>query len=191
MELYELLNFVGEVFSKLNIPYIITGSMASIAYGEPRLTNNIDIVADIRESQIPDLRKYFPSEDFYSDEEAILWAIRNHGQFNIIHPTSGLKVDIFIKHNNKFDQSRFQRSKRVSTSEGYEAYFATEEDIIIKKMEYYRVGGSEKHLRDITGILKVSGDKIDREYIEYWAKEFGVMKIWVAIQDRIKGKLKN
>ena len=97
MELFELLEKIIEVFENLSIPYLVTGSVASMAYGEPRLTNDIDIVADVTLSHIPALLAAFPEEEYYIDGEMIKEAILRIGQFNIIHPVSGLKVDVIIK----------------------------------------------------------------------------------------------
>lgn len=187
MGLFELLQKIVEVLENLQIPYLVTGAIASMAYGEPRLTNDIDIVAAIEEQHIKGLISAFPPDDFYISEDMIRDAIHYHGQFNIIHPASGLKVDVIIKQNTPFDNSRFRRIKRIQPAESYQANFAAPEDVIIKKMEYYKKGGSDKHLRDITGILKVSGHDVDREYIITWAKNLGLMKIWKAVEDRVSG----
>ena len=85
MELFELLQKITEAFKKLSIPYLVTGSVASMTYGEPRLTNDIDIVADIRLSHIPGLMTAFPKDAYYIDKEMIKDAIHRIGQFNIIH----------------------------------------------------------------------------------------------------------
>ncbi len=185
---FELLEKVVEAFERLQIPYLVTGAVASIAYGEPRLTNDIDIVAGIKDRHIDGLLKAFPQNEFFLTQEMIRDAIRNLGQFNIIHPASGLKVDVIIKQNTPFDNSRFNRIRRIYPAESYQANFAAPEDVIIKKMEYYKEGGSEKHLRDITGILKISGDEIDKDYISDWAKRLGLVEIWVAVQRRLKEK---
>ena len=58
MELYDLLARVIKAFEGLQIPYLVTGSIASMAYGEPRLTNDIDIVAGILETNIPGLLSF-------------------------------------------------------------------------------------------------------------------------------------
>jgi len=184
---FELLQEIVELLEHLQIPYLVTGAIASMAYGEPRLTNDIDIVAAIEEQHITGLISAFPPDDFYISEDMIRDAIHHHGQFNIIHPASGLKVDVIIKQNTPFDNSRFRRIKRIHPAESYQANFAAPEDVIIKKMEYYKKGGSDKHLRDITGILKVSGHVVDREYIITWAKKLGLMKIWEAVEDRVSG----
>ena len=47
------------------------------------------------------------------------------------------------------------------------------------------MGGSEKHLRDITGVLNVSGDRIDYNYIETWAEQLKLKDVWQAILSRI------
>ena len=188
MELYDLLAQVVETFERLRIPYLVTGSVASMAYGEPRLTNDIDVVAGIREADIPGLLAAFPAHDFYLSEEAIREAIRKQRQFNIIHPGSGLKVDVIIRKETPFDRSRFARARVAHPAETYEAAFASPEDVIIKKMEYYREGGSEKHLRDIAGMLKVSAGEIDDTYIVEWADRLGLRPIWDAIKRRLGEK---
>lgn len=157
-----------------------------MAYGEPRLTNDIDIVAAIEARHMQGLLKAFPEDEFFVTEEMIKDAISNLGQFNIIHPASGLKVNVILKRNSPFDNSRFSRARRIHPAESYDASFAAPEDVIIKKMEYYKEGASEKHLRDITGILRISGDIVDKDYISTWADRFGLSEIWDAIQKRLK-----
>ncbi len=186
MGLFELLRRIVEVLERLEIPYLVTGATASMAYGEPRLTNDIDIVADMKEGRIKEFVKAFPSDEFYLSEEAIHDAILHRGQFNMIHPSSGLKVDVIIKEDSAFDNSRFSRIRRIFPAESYQANFASPEDVIIKKMEYYKEGGSEKHLRDITGILKISGEAVDRRYIREWAERLDLVEIWEAVQKRLQ-----
>ncbi|MBI5555023.1 MAG: hypothetical protein HY920_04110 [Elusimicrobia bacterium] len=182
---FDLLHKVVEIFERLKIPYLVTGSVAAMAYGEPRFTNDIDIVAAIKEQHIPDLLAAFPVEEFYLDADMIKEAIRDKRQFNIIHPASGLKVDVMIRHDTAFDESRFSRIRRIQPAESYQANFAAPEDVIIKKMEYYQAGGSEKHLRDITAILLISGKSIDWKYLSHWAERLGLMEIWDAVKKRI------
>lgn len=185
---FELLELVVNVFERYNISYFVTGSVASMAYGEPRLTNDIDIVADLNNEHIKDILISFSSPDFYVSENMIKEAIIHRSQFNIIHPASGLKVDVIIRKKTQFDESRFTRIRRIQAGETYQANFASPEDIIIKKLDYYRMGSSEKHLRDITGILKISGDDIDSDYIVSWAKKLDLEDIWNAVLKRISMK---
>jgi len=182
---YELLQRIVEVLERLHIPYLVTGSVAAMAYGEPRLTNDIDIVAAVKEGHISELISAFPESEFYISADMIRDAIRHRSQFNIIHPSSGLKVDIIIPGESAFDKSGFGRVRRISPSESYQANFASPEDVIIIKMECYRDGGSEKHLRDITGIMMISGSTIDEDYISDWANKLGIIEIWEAVKKRI------
>lgn len=185
---YELLEKVVETFERLGISYLVTGSVAAMAYGEPRMTNDIDIVAEIGEQHVAGLLESFPPDEYYVSGEMIREAIRHQGQFNVIHPSSGLKIDIIIRRNTPFDVSRFSRTRRIQPGETYQANFAAPEDVIIKKMEFYKAGGSEKHLRDITGIIKISGADVDRRYIEGWAERLGLSEVWEAILKRLGEK---
>ena len=186
MEQYELLRHLVGCFESVGIRYIVTGSMASMAYGEPRFTNDIDVVADIKEEHIAGLKHCFPEGEFYLSEEAVREAISEWQQFNIIHPASGLKIDVIVRKKNAFDDSRFHRYKRFNFTEDTAANFASPEYVIIKKMEFYKEGGSEKHIRDITGILKVSGGAIDYSYIGKWAEKLDIKEVWEAVLKRIR-----
>ncbi len=188
MEPPELLQHIVECFETLNISYFITGAVASIAYGEPRLTNDIDVVADISERDVPRLKSCFPDDEFYFDEEAAEKAVRRRFQFNIIHPASGLKIDVMVSKKDEFDLSRFQRIRRIKALEDTTANFASPEDVILKKMEYYAEGGSEKHLRDISGMIKISGEIMDFAFISYWAGKLGLGDIWEEVQKRASKK---
>ncbi len=174
---YELLIKISEVLEKIGIPYIVTGSVGAMAYGEPRFTIDIDIVAEVQKKHIQSLVAHFPKEEYYISEEMIEDAIEHNSQFNIIHPFSGLKIDIIIKKNSDFDTCRFNRKRKIFISQNVQAYFSSPEDIIVKKLEYYKIGGSDKHLRDIAGILKITKE-IDRSYIENWVEKFDLVNIW-------------
>ena len=186
MEQYDLLKHLVNVFESLGIKYFITGSIASIFYGEPRFTNDIDVVADIEDVHIPGLLKLFPKDEFYVSEDAIRDAINRQYQFNIIHPSSGLKIDVIIPKRDAFDKSRFERINRISPIQDTKANFASPEDVIIMKMRYYKEGESEKHLRDITSMLKISGDIIDKKYIKDWAEKLDLTDIWSSILERLR-----
>lgn len=184
MEQSELLRRVTGILERLGLHYFVTGSMATIFFGEPRFTNDIDIVVELPASRIAELCAAFPSPDFYLSEETVRRAVSRRGQFNIIHPSSGLKVDVMVPADIPFNRSRFLRVKRVRPLPDFEATFSSAEDVILKKMEAYLEGGSEKHLRDITGVLKISGEHLDRSYIEEWADRMGTTEVWEEILKR-------
>ena len=188
MELFDLLERVVGVLERLQVPYLVTGSVAAMAYGEPRFTNDIDIVAGLKATDIPAFVRDFPPEDFYVSEDAARDAVFRRGQFNVIHSRSGSKVDVIIPKDTPFDRSRFARARNIRSAERFDAKFASPEDVILKKMEYYREGGSEKHLRDIASMLTISAGEIDRAYIEQWAATLGLTAIWEAIEQRLREK---
>ena len=93
-----------------------------------------------------------------------------------------------IASDSAFDASRFSRGSRIKAAPQVEAWFASPEDVILKKLLYFREGGSEKHLRDIAGVIKVQTDKLDREYLAKWIKELGVESEWQLVLERIANK---
>jgi hypothetical protein len=185
MDQNELLLSVVNCFEKLRIPYFVTGAIASIAYGEPRFTNDIDIVADMQLAHIHEFKSCFPENEFYLDVDSMREAIKQRSQFNIILPESGLKVDVIISKKDDFDQSRFARTKKLNVTETASAHFASPEDVIIKKLQYFKKGHSDKHLRDIASMLKISSELIDRSYISFWSKRLSVKEIWEELQKKI------
>lgn len=178
MEPTDLLRKLAEVFENLQLQYLVTGSTATIAYGEPRFTNDIDVVLDLTPRAIEAFLAVFPDHEFYISRPAIETAIATHGTFNIIHPSSGLKVDIMIASHSEFDRSRLSRGRPLAVLPDRLVTFASPEDVILKKLEFYRDGGSNKHLRDIAGVLKLQGDRLDRQYIELWAARMGLLAEW-------------
>jgi hypothetical protein len=184
MEPSELLHRVVVILERLGLRYFVTGSMATIFFGEPRFTNDIDIVVDLPAGRIAEFCAAFPAPEFYLSEETVHRAVSRRGQFNVIHPSSGLKVDVMVPVDSSFNRSRFSRVKRIRPTPGFDAVFSSAEDVILKKMEAYREGGSEKHLRDIAGVLKITGEHLDRGYIAEWADRMGTSEIWEEVLRR-------
>jgi hypothetical protein len=186
MEPADLLRHACDALERLHIPYLVTGSTATVAYGEPRFTNDIDIVVDLREQQVADFCAAFPVNDFYVSPEAVATAVQAKHQFNVLHPGSGLKIDFILMTDSEFDRSRRQRGRRLSVLADRTVAFASPEDVIVKKMVYYQEGGSEKHLRDIAGVIRIQASALDTAYIEAWATKLGLTDIWQMVQQRLK-----
>ena len=184
MDPSDLLRYLARVVETMGLRYFVTGSTATIFYGEPRFTNDIDVVVELAEPQVSEFCRQFSEAEFYVSESAAVDAVRRKALFNIIHPASGLKVDVIVPEPNPYNQSRFSRVRRLHAGDDFEVCFASPEDAIIKKMEFYRQGGSEKHLRDITGVIKTSGEQLDGAYVALWAREMGLSDLWTAIQEQ-------
>lgn len=183
MDPEQLLQRAVEVCHRLGLIYLVTGSTATITYGEPRFTNDIDIVIDLPVGQIDAFCDAFEADEFYLHREAVRDAVRNKSQFNLIHPASGLKIDFILLTDSAFNQSRVNRRRSLPVLGKHNASFASPEDVILMKMVYFREGGSQKHLRDIRGVLRVQGAGVDRQYVSTWAKRLGLNDIWQALLD--------
>lgn len=186
MEQHELIRFVCSLLDRLDVAYMVTGSQATIAYGEPRFTNDIDIVVDLSLATLGPFCDGFPEADFYLSRPAAREAVQDRGMFNVIHPSSGLKIDVIIPAATPFDRERLARAQRVRVAEDYEALFTTPEDIILKKLDWHRMGGGDRHLRDIAGILKVRRARLDYSYLDRHAQQMGLEGMWREIQARAR-----
>jgi hypothetical protein len=165
---------VTSVLERLGVPYLIGGSLASTLYGMVRTTQDSDIIADMRPQHIKPFVEALQGE-FFIDEEMIAESIRSYSSFNIIHRDSVFKVDVFIPRLSPFQRSQFARAQRqtFSLETKLSANFASPEDTILSKLEWYRAGGevSERQWRDILGVLKTKAGELDLDYLHNWARE--------------------
>lgn len=165
---------VIKAFEKLGITYYIGGSVASSAYGIARATLDIDLVVDLKLNDVEPLVKSLQSE-YYIDGDMIKDAIHRSSSFNLVHLETMIKVDIFILKDTLYHQSAFRRKRRDTIDEelAQEFFLASPEDIILIKLEWYRMGGavSDRQWLDILGVLKVQKGLLDTEYLRYWASE--------------------
>lgn len=166
------------------IRYVIGGSVAAIFYGEPRLTNDVDVVAFLNEKDIRRLIEVFPPTDFYVppiETIATETARAQHGHFNIIHLDTNFKMDVYLSGRDDFNAWAFRHKRKVAY-EGETLMLAPPECVIVRKLEYFREGGSDKHLRDIRSMLAVSGEQIDRAALAEWVRRQGVEAQWKLVE---------
>jgi hypothetical protein len=165
------------------IPYMITGSVGAMLYGVPRLTNDMDVVVEMNSALISCFLEAFPKAEFYYPTELFIQnQIKSAGQFNLIHVESGSKIDFIIRKNTPFAKTEFLHRRKVPFSEQFEAHSASPEDIILSKLNYYKLGESEKHLRDIEGILAISKKNLDFAYIQEWVNRLDLIRFWEKIK---------
>lgn len=171
---------VTDIFERIGIPYLIGGSLASTLYGMVRTTQDSDIVAEMRREHLQSFVSSLQDE-FYIDEEMIADAIQHNSSFNIIHRETMFKVDVFIPRPRPFLQSQLARAQRQTFTFESEvsARFASPEDTVLSKLEWYRMGGeiSERQWRDILGVLKTRAGELDLVYLRKWAGELKVSNL--------------
>lgn len=187
MDQRELMNYVVAALDRHGVPYAVTGSHASNVFGETRFTNDIDVVIDLSSQQLLDeLLTEFPEGTFYVSDMGARHAVSHGGQFNIIHEDSSQKVDLIIPDRANWPDQLARRIK-IAMPGSVDIWFVSPEDLILKKMDFYREGGSDKHLRDIAGTLKISEGKVDTAYITAWAAKLGLSEIWEQILAQATG----
>lgn len=167
-------------FNELNVPYMVTGSVASIVYGEPRVTHDIDIVITVKANDIKKMEVLFPITEFYFPpfevmKNEILRESRGH--CNIIHNESGFKADIYFTGNNEFHLWALENVKIINFH-GDNIPIAPPEYVIIMKLEFYKEGRAQKHIKDIKIILDNSQELINFDLLDTYILHFGLKNEW-------------
>ncbi len=175
-ELVQALAPLIEALERLGIAYYVGGSAASSVYGVPRRTDDADVVADLQFQHIRLFVKQLET-GYYIDADAVRDAIRYRSSFNVIHLDTMLKVDVFIPKSRLFAQQELRRVQVGVLGEGTRPfYFSSPEDIILNKLEWYKMGGevSKRQWGDILGVLNKMGTKLDITYLQQWAANLRV-----------------
>lgn len=164
----KLLSKISKILQNLKIPYAVTGGFAVVVWAKPRFTADIDIIIELAEKDIISLAKALLAidKDVYISEDAMRDALEHKGEFNFIHPQTGLKVDFWVSADDSYNKLKLQRAipKLVDKQK---VFFVSPEDLILAKLIWYKKSESTRHLEDIKSILKVS--KPDLNYIKKWA----------------------
>jgi len=162
------------------IDYMVVGSIATAVYGEPRLTRDLDVVVQVKDQAAKIFLEYFPTSEFYVPPEVVLVQEFSHrGQFNLLHMNSGLKIDVVVQKPTAHGVAEFERRRQVEMLPNVKAWIASPEDIIIAKLRYCREGESEKHLRDIRGILAQT--PVDHSYLSGWTQSLHLTEQWQKV----------
>ncbi len=164
----------------LGLSYMVTGSVAGMLYGEPRITHDVDIVVALAPRDVQRFAAAFPLDEFYCPPEEVLLeeSLRpQRGHFNLIHHETGFKADIYIANRDPLHRWAMTERRAIEV-EGERTWVAPPEYVIVRKLEFFREGGSEKHLRDIAAILRISGELVRFDVVDEWTARLGLAAEW-------------
>src|SRR5512146_2003360 len=190
LDIAGFLRLVIEALNAAGVEYLIGGAVAEWAWGEPRATQDLDLVVKIPIKAINKLSKELKKRDMLIPAEIILDTIledRADIPINAIHMYSGLKADLYpVREGDVLRQNAFQRRQRVDYGPPIgKVYIHSPEDLILYKLLYFSLSQQPKHSRDITAILKSKKDDLDMNYVEQRAARLGLSSLWKEMLDSI------
>ena len=167
------------------LSYMVTGSVASIIYGEPRMTHDIDLVLELNVENVQNFINLFPPEQFYCPPQDVIKAEiarETRAHFNIIHHETGFKADIYLIGQDQLHKWAMAKRQKVKIGES-DILVAPPEYVIIRKLQYYKEGRSPKHLRDINRMVEISGESIDKPQLKQMINKYDLQDEWKASKD--------
>lgn len=161
--MFDLLEIVVEKLTSIQVPYMLSGSVAMSFYSVSRTTRDIDIVAFL---QIKDIDKLLAAfEGYYFHRDSIKEEIIRKGLFNIISNDNGFKIDFIVLKSDEYSQAAFAR-RSVRDFVGIEAEVISLEDLILAKIKWIQQLYSERQFEDIKILLK--NGSVDMAYLISW-----------------------
>lgn len=177
-DLAATLRLLSERFALAGVEYMVVGSIAALAYGRSRATQDFDVVAALDEDSTRALLGVLPRDRFYVSEEAAFEALRRYTMFNVIDLGSGWKIDVMPLKRRQFSRREFSRRTVIDVL-GVALPVATIEDTIVAKLEWStQAGGSARQLEDVRELVRLGGARLDRAYIDTCVVELGLSEPW-------------
>lgn len=171
-----------EPLNGLGIVYMVTGSVGAMAYGEPRMTTDVDIVLRLESEQVAPLLACFPENEFYRPPAEVVRreiGRSTRGHFNVIQHATGIKADFYPIGRDQLHAHALERRETLEVG-GVHLSLAPPEYVIVRKLEYHREGGSDKHLRDVASML-AAGCPLDIEWLRTELKARGLTTVWESL----------
>jgi hypothetical protein len=184
----DFLKLVMEALEAAGVEYLIGGAIAEWAWGEPRATQDLDLVVSIPIKAINKLSKELERRNMFVPADIILDSIledRADPPINAIHMYSGLKADLYpVRKGDELRQSAFQRRERVDYGPPIgQVYIHSPEDLILYKLIYFGLNQQTKHSRDVVAILRAKKNQLDFSYIDKWVTRLGMGSVWKEMLD--------
>ncbi len=168
----EFLRKLVKALDNCSIPYMLSGSFSSSFYGQPRATNDADIIIAPAEEQLIAFVKSL-GDDYYVSHDAALEALKSNSMFNVVDIRNSWKADFIICKDRPFSREEFQRRRKADIM-GLDVWVVSPEDVILSKLEWAKNSESGQQFLDALGVAIVQYDRLDRDYLHKWAKELKV-----------------
>ncbi len=175
-----LISLFVRPLNQLRIPYMVSGGVASVIYGEPRFTRDIDLVIALKPADAARFAAAWPPTAFYVPPVEVIEEESSRpasGHFNVIHHDTTMRADIYLAGDDALNAWAFEH-RAVRRVDEDEVFLAPIESVILNKLRYYQIGRSDRHLRDIHQMLRISGNLLDRPEFERWAARLDVEREW-------------
>ncbi|MBI5823567.1 MAG: hypothetical protein HZB18_06025 [Chloroflexi bacterium] len=190
LDITDFLKLVLEALESAGVEYLIGGAIAEWAWGEPRATQDLDIVINLPVKAVGRFSRELEKRNMLVPTDIILDTMmedRADIPLNAIHIYSGLKADLYLmREGDTLRQSAFQRRQLVDYGPPIgKVYVHSAEDLILYKLMYLGLSGQPKHARDIAAILRAKKDQIDFGYIEKWVAQLGLGAVWKELLDGV------
>ena len=183
MSVQSLFVRIRDALHAAGVPHMLTGSFASSIHGAPRATQDVDIVIAPTREQLLALLAEFPDTEYYVSREAALDALARRGQFNLIDYATGWKVDFIIRKQRAFSREEFERRRKVALMD-VELDVASAEDVLIAKLEWAKLGSSDRQIEDAAGIIRLQAENLDIAYVEQWVDALNLKDQWRSARKR-------
>lgn len=190
LDIAGFLKLVIEALEAAGVEYLIGGAIAAWAWGEPRATQDLDLIINVPIEAVDKLSKELEKRDMLVPADIILDSIREDRAdipLNAIHMYSGLKADLYlVRSGDELRLSAFGRRQRIDYGPpiGW-VYVHSPEDLILYKLIYFGLSRQTKHSRDIAAILRAKKGQLDFEYIGVWVTRLGLGAVWKEMLDSI------
>ena len=179
MNVSEVLGRIITQVEETGIAYMLVGSFASSFHGAMRATQDIDLVIEASPEQLKALIARLQREGYYAELDAAMEAFRHESLFNVIDTSSGWKIDLIFRKSRPFDQEEFRR-RRLAKLFDVQLFVASAEDVVISKLEWSKLGGSQRQIEDVAKVLTHKWTALDQTYLSKWIGELQLQEQWSA-----------
>ncbi len=173
---------VIDVLEAIGATYAIWGGLAVVAYGEPRFTQDMDILLAPEGFSVSMFVRRLRETHYHVDEIAVNRALSG-GFFNVIHLGYHIKIDFFVPVE-PVVKAMIASRIYLPFDEIRRAAYITPNSIIIAKLKAYKDSQSTRHLDDIASIIRLQGAKLDQKQLDIAAARLGLLGVWRAMWEQ-------